>query len=126
MADKKASPRCGSLTISLIPFCFSILLFLTRLCYVSAISGSLIPPTLFFSGILLSFLSFPEQRPLYFLTSPFGHIFLSQIPMVRGCCHSLLHVTHPQPMLAFFFSKYIPLYNSKPELFATVLNLVSS
>lgn len=57
-------------------------------------------------------LSFPEESPLYFITSPFGHIFLSHFPKVRGCCHSLLHVTHPQSMLAFFFSKYILPYNS--------------
>lgn len=48
MLDKKASPRSRGFAISLIPFCLSILLFLTRLFYVSASSGSFISPTLLF------------------------------------------------------------------------------
>lgn len=70
----------------------------------------------FFGDILLSFL-FPYTSLLPTLVTSFS------IPYGEGL---LLHVNHPQSMLAFFFSTYILLYNSKPELFETVLNLVSS
>lgn len=115
MADKKASPVCGGFCNLIDPFCLSILLYLMKLSYVSVNSGSLIPPTPFFGGILLSFL-FPFLRSL-----PYTSLFplwshLSQFPIVRCCCHCLLHVTHPQSMLASFFSPYILPYNSKSEL----------
>jgi len=77
MADKKASARCADFAISLT--LFSILLFLMRLYYISANSGSLIPPTLFQWHFAILSLSFPGKSALYFTTSPFGHIFLSSL-----------------------------------------------
>lgn len=60
---KRLPQDVGGFAISLIPFCLSILLYLMKLSHVSVNSGSLIPPTPFFGGILLSFL-FPFLRSL--------------------------------------------------------------
>lgn len=88
-------------------------------------------PTLEFSSLHLFFFSLAFFFPFSFLLweispifqyFPSGHIFLPRFPEVRGCCHSLLPVTRPQAMLAFLFSKYIPLHNSKP--FCNSLDLV--
>lgn len=62
---------------------------------------------------LFSFLSWEVSLILHYFPL-WSH--LSQFPVVRGCCHSLLHVTPPQSMPASSFSPHTLPYNSKSEL----------